>query len=328
MKAVRVHEFGDIHDLHLDTVDDPEPKAGELLIRIRAVAVNFVDLLVIGGRYQFLPPRPFSPGKLPVGEVVALGAGVEQFAVGDRVMALAEEGGYAEMLCVTASVCYKLPDELTFVDAASVSLGSDTAWFALHARARLQKGETVLVLGATGAVGHAAIQLAKASGAHVLAAVSSAERAPIALDAGADGIGDLSMGDLRESLRAQVYANNGGAGADIVLDPLGDNIFDAAIRAVGWGGRMVVIGFAAGRIPSVKANYLLVKNIEVSGLQVTDYRKRRPEQMAECMHDIFGRVGQGQLRALPSHVFALSQYQDALTLIRDRKAGKRVVLTP
>ena len=103
MKAVRVHEFGDIHDLHLDTVDDPEPKAGELLIRIRAVAVNFVDLLVIGGRYQFLPPRPFSPGKLPVGEVVALGAGVEQFAVGARVMALAEEGGYAEMLCVTAS---------------------------------------------------------------------------------------------------------------------------------------------------------------------------------------------------------------------------------
>jgi NADPH2:quinone reductase len=188
-------------------------------------------------------------------------------------------------------------------------------------------GETVLVLGATGGVGLAAMQLAKAFGARVLAGVSSLEKSDLARESGADEVIDLSRPDLRESLRQQVYAVTEKKGADVVLDPLGDEIFDAALRALAWRGRLVVIGFAAGRIPTLKANYLLLKNIEVSGLQVSDYRKRRPEQMAQCIADVFSLYEAGKIKASPTTVYAMSQFGEALTQIRDRKARGRLVLT-
>lgn len=328
MRAVTVHEFGEIDDLRYQNLPDPIPRAGEVLVSMRAVAVNFVDLLVISGGYQFLPPPPFAPGKLPVGEVTAIGTGVSNVRVGDRVLTLAEQGGYAELIAVPEPQCVPLPDSLTFVDAASMALAFDTAWFALRDRARLAPGESVLVLGAAGAVGHAAVQLAKTMGARVLAGVSSMSRAAPARAAGADAIIDLSRDSIRDALREQVFENNHGTGVDVVLDPLGGDLFDASLRALAWRGRLVVIGFAAGRIPEVKANYLLVKNIEVSGLQVSDYRKRRPEQMLACFQDVFDLYTSGQVQALPSVTYPLDQYAQALHLVRDRKADRRVVMTP
>ncbi len=216
---------------------------------------------------------------------------------------------------------------MSFVDAAAMALAYDTSWFALRDRARLGPGETVLVLGASGAVGLASIQLAKAMGARVLAGIASKDKEDIVRAAGADALIDLSRPDLRDSLRAQVYAVTDKKGADVVLDPLGGDIFDAALRALAWRGRLVVIGFAAGRIPTVKANYLLVKNIEVSGLQVSDYRKRMPEQMAACFREIFALFEAGTLKPAPIKTYPLEQVATALHDIEDRKARGRIVLT-
>src|SRR5262249_40063718 len=193
--------------------------------------------------------------------------------------------------------------------------------------ARYQIGDSVLVLGATGGVGLAAVQLAKAMGAKVLAGVSSWDKADIARDAGADAVIDLARSNLIDRLREQGFEMTLNRGADIVLDPLGADIFDAAIRAVGWRGRYVVIGFAAGRIPTVRANYLLVKNIEVSGLQVSDYRRRMPGQMRACFQEIFGLYDAGQVRPAPTTILPVVQFATALADIRDRSARGRIVLS-
>jgi NADPH2:quinone reductase len=325
MRAAIVRRFGAVETLEVGDWPEPVPGLGEVLVRVEAAPVNFVDLLVIGGKYQFLPPLPFVPGKGPAGVVTAVGVGVDALRVGDRVLAMAEAGGYAQMVAVPATQCFRLPDAMPFADAASISLGFDTAWFALRERARLCAGEWVLALGASGAVGGAAVQLAKAMGARVLGGVARVERAA---SVPADAIIDLSRDDLRDSLRAQVLAATGGHGADVILDPLGGDVFDAALRSLAWCGRLVVIGFAAGRIPEVRANYLLVKNIEVSGLQISDYRKRRPERMAECYREIFDWYVQGKVIAPPSEVLPLEQAGAALARLRDRRAGARLVLAP
>lgn len=328
MRAVVVGEFGPIDAaLKLGELPKPVPKPNEVLVEVRATAANFVDLLVIGGKYQFLPERPFAPGKLPSGVVVEVGSEVKNLTVGDRVITMAEHGGYAAYVVAPATHCYRLPDTMSFEQAAAMSLVYDTSWFALRDRGRIQPGETVLVLGATGGVGLAAIQLAKAMGAKVLAGVSSASKSDIVRDAGADEIIDLSRPDLLDSLREQVYAVTEKRGADIVLDPLGGDIFDAALRAVAWRGRVVVIGFAAGRIPTVKVNYLMLKNMEVSGLQVSDYRKRMPDQMTACFAEIFAWHRQGKLKPLPTTVYPLEQFSRALHEIEDRRVRGRIVLT-
>src|SRR5215472_6241193 len=280
MRAIVVDEFGPPERLQVGELPSPQPGRGEVLVDVHMAPVNYVDLLVVGGTYQSLPACPFIPGKGPAGVVTALGRGVTVPRVGDRVLAMAEEGGYAELTAVGADQCYRLPPRMSFVEAASLSLVYDTAWFALRERARLAPGERVLVLGASGGVGQAAVQLARALGGRVLAGVSRPERSAAVRAAGAEAVIDLSSENLRETLREQVSAATEGRGADVILDPLGGDVFAAALRALAWCGRLVVIGFAAGQIPTVKANYLLLKNIEVSGLQVSDYRKRRPAQMA------------------------------------------------
>ncbi len=329
MRAALVRGFGPVEDVTLGEVAAPMPGPDEILLRVDAVPVNFVDLLVVGGTYQFLPKLPFTPGKGPAGTILACGAGVTGLRPGDRVLAMAEIGGYAEQVCVRADQAYRLPDGLSAVAAASMSLAYDTAWFALRERGRLAGGETVLVLGASGAVGIAAIQLAKAMGARVLAGVSRPERGAAVLEAGADAVIDLSVPDLRDALREQVRAANGGDLADLVIDPIGGDAFDAALRALAWCGRLVVVGFAAGRIPSVKANYLLVKNIEVSGLQISDYRKRRPERVAECFAEIFRLYEQGHLHPPEAVTLPLAEAARGLAMVRDRASGgRRVVLVP
>jgi NADPH2:quinone reductase len=327
MRAVVVREFGPVDSARLGELPKPVPRDNEVLVEVRATAANYVDLLVIAGTYQFLPERPFAPGKLPAGVVSAVGDAVTRFKPGDRVLTMAEHGGYGEFVAVPETQCYRLPDSLSFVDAAAMSLVYDTSWFALRDRARLRAGETVLVLGASGGVGLAAIQLAKAMGARVLAAIASPDKHDMVRNAGADAIIDLSRADLRDTLRAQVHAQTKGQGADVILDPLGGDVFDAALRALAWRGRLVVIGFAAGRIPTIKANYLLVKNIEVSGLQISDYRKRMPEQIATCFAELFAMHEQGKLKPLPTTVYPLEKFATALREIKERKVRGRIVLT-
>lgn len=328
MRAVVVTEHGSYEKAELTQHPVPSVGVGEILVEVRAAPVNFADQLVIGGTYQFLPPLPFVPGKAPAGIVRAVGPGVGDFAPGDAVLAIAESGGFAELVSVAASQCYKMPSGLSFVDAAAMGVVFDTAWFALRDRARMAPGETVLVLGASGAVGNACVQLAKAFGARVLAGVSSPEKYEAVRAAGADVMIDLSQPDLLDSLRQQVRAVTDGQGADIVLDPLGGDPFDAAIRALAWRGRLVVIGFASGRIPTVKANYLMVKNIEVSGLQISDYRKRMPDRMRQCFGEIFDLYVAGRLKPAPPVTLPLSEFRTALKMIGERRAPGRIILLP
>lgn len=326
MRAIVVEAFGPPEQLRLAEMPQLVPGPGEVVVGVRAAPVNYVDLLVTGGSYQFLPPFPFVPGKGPAGVVSAVGGGVTTLQLGDRVLAMAEQGGYAEAVAVAADQCYRLPATMSFDEAASLSLAYDTAWFALRERGRLEPGETVLVLGASGGVGQAAVQLARAMGARVLAGIARPERAAAVLAAGAEAVVDLSRPNLRDSLREQVFAATDRRGVDIILDPLGGEAFEAALRALAWRGRLVVIGFAAGSIPMMRINYLLLKNIEVSGLQITDYRKRRPQQVAAAFAEIFGLYEQGKIKPAPVTIFPLESAGEALAALRDRRLTGRAVL--
>jgi NADPH2:quinone reductase len=327
VRAVVVEEFGPVENAILRDAQEPVPGEEDVLVDVHATAANYVDILLIAGKHQSRPTLPYIPGKGAAGVVRAVCAKVSGFAPGDRVLAMCEPGGgFAARLAVPATQCHRLPDAISFIDAASMALVYDTAWFALRERARYATGETVLVLGASGGVGLATIQLAKALGAKVLAGVSNPDKADLAREAGADAIVDLGRDDLRDSLRKQVYAATANHGADIVIDPLGDRFFDAAIRAVAWCGRLVVIGFAAGRIPTVAANYLLVRNIEVSGLQIGDYRKRTPDKTAACFTELFALYEAGRIRPLPTTAWPIERVGDALRAIRERAARGRIVL--
>lgn len=326
MRAIVVDQFGPPEALRARETATPVPSAGEVLVETHAAPINYVDMLVVAGTYQFLPPRPFIPGKGPAGIVTALGPGVTRLQVGDRVLAMAETGGYAEAVAVSAEQCHRLPASMPFAEAASLAVVYDTSWVALRSRARLVPGETVLVLGASGGVGHASVQLARAMGARVLGGISRPEREAAVRAAGADAIIDLSRPNLRDSLREQVYAETDGRGADIIIDPLGGEVFAAAIRALAWCGRLVVIGFAAGGIPTLKINYLLLKNIEISGLQITDYRYRRPAELVTCYAELFDFYGGGLIKPAATTVFPLDRAGEALAAVRDRRIEGRAVL--
>ncbi len=326
MRAIVFSRFGPIESATLVEREDPTPRPNEVVVTVHAAPVNFVDLLVVSGAYQFLPKPPFTPGKGPAGVVSAVGSRVDNVQVGDRVLAMAEQGGYAEKVSVAADQCYRLPPGLSFVQAAAMALAFDTAWCALRDRGRVQPGETVLVLGASGAVGLAAVQLARAMGAHVLAGIARMEKRATVQRMGADAVIDLSVADLRDNLRTQVHQLTDGRGADVVLDSIGGDVFDAALRAVAWRGRLVVIGFASGRIPTIKVNYLLLKNIEVSGLQISDYRKRWPDMMAACYTELFDWYASGKLLPLEVETYPLERAVEAMAAVRDRRANGRVVL--
>lgn len=328
MRAVLMRAFGSPETAEIAELPDPEPGPGELVVAMHAAGVNFPDLLVVEGRYQHKPPLPFTPGKELAGEVIDIGEDVISFVPGDRVMVQVEYGAFAERVVARPEQCLELPDDMPFHDAAVMGLVYQTAWFALHDRGRFQPGETVLVNGATGGVGLAAVQLVKALGGTALAGVTTPAKAEAAVAAGADHVIDLSVANLRDALREQVQAATGGKGVDVCIDMLGGDPFDAALRALAWCGRMVVVGFAAGRIPEIKANYLLVKNISVAGLQWSDYRDRTPRRMAEAQSEIFRLYREGRLRP---HIMArlkLDQAAEALALFRDRRIVGKVVLEP
>jgi len=305
----------------------PEPGPGQIRLDVHAIDVNYPDLLVIGGKYQILPERPFVPGKCAAGVVSALGAGARHCRLGDRVVAQVEHGAYAEQMLADDEDSHVTPDAMSFTDAAAMGLVYQTAHFALIDRGGFRAGDTVLVTGAGGGVGLAAVQLVKALGGRALAGTRHPGRAEAIRAAGADAIIDLGAADLREALRAQVHAATDGHGADLVLDPVGGEVFEASLRALAWRGRIVVIGFAAGRIPEVRANYLLVKNISACGLQWSDYRDRDPDWVRRVQDQLFELYQAGMLRPQMARTFPMAGFATALDLVARGEAGGKLVLT-
>lgn len=328
MRAVIVREHGPAAQHRFETVPDPVPGRGEVLIEARAIGVNFPDLMVVQGSYQHLPPRPFCPGKEVAGVVGAVGEGVTRLRPGDRVMALPEYGTYAEKVVVPENICYPMPPALPFDEGAVLALAYQTAHFALLERGAYVKGASVLVTGASGGVGLACVQLAKALGATVIAGVTSKEKGALCRRHGADHVVDLALPYLRESLRSQVYAAVGKRGVDIVLDSVGGDVFDGALRALAWSGRLVSIGFASGRVPEVKAGYLLVKNVSVSGLQWTDYRARDPERVRRVQEGLYALYGEGKLKPVITARYPLKNFAEALARFEARQVQGKIVLLP
>lgn len=328
MKAVVVRKFSENPRNHR-LEDRPQPEVGpdDVLVLVKAAAVNFPDLLVMSGKYQILPRRPFAPGKDAAGVVSFVGSNVKDLRPGDRVVAQLENGAFASAVAAPRNQVHRIPAEMSFVDAAAMGLVYQTAYFALVDRGGFRKGETVLVNGASGGVGLAAVQIVKGLGGKALAGIVSPDQADVVRAAGADDIIDLRAEVLHDALRAQVHSATDGKGADVVLDPVGGDVFDASLRALGWCGRAVVIGFAAGRIPTIKANYLLVKNIAVSGLQWSDYRTRTPARVAEVQQDLMRLYVQGAIRPHVMRTFPLEAFADAADLLASGKVLGKIVLT-
>ena len=327
MKAVWVSQFAPIDTIGVANVPSPSPGQGEVIINVVAAEVNYPDILVIEGRYQIKPPLPFAPGKCASGRIAQVGPGVTTIRPGDRVVAQTEYGAYAEQLKVRAEGCFLMPDTLPFDKGAALGLVYQTAWFALRERAQFSPGESVLVLGASGGIGVASVQLAKAFGARVvIAGVAGQESEETARAAGADHVLNLSRPGLRDWLREAVSSATQGRGVDVVIDPVGGEPNAAALRALAWCGRLVVVGFASGEIPTIKANYLLVKNISVSGIQWSDYRERTPERVIEAQKQIFSLYVAGKIDPIISHHVPLEQFAEALALLRDGHAKGKVIL--
>jgi NADPH:quinone reductase len=323
MRAALVKEFGSPSGLVVEEVPDLKPGPGEVVIEVGAVSINFPDILVVEGTYQNLPPRPFSPGKEAAGRVIAVGQGVERIAVGRRVLAMVEYGGYAEQLCVSEELVMELPDAMSYEEAAAFGLVYSTAYFGLLRRGQMKSGETVLITGAGGGVGSAGVQLAKACGARVIALAQDTAKAELARKQGADVVLTSTPATLRDDL----LAATDGKGVDVVLEMLGGDFLTQIIRATAWEGRIVVVGFASGGQNPIKPGHLLVKSISVIGLQSSDYRDRAPELMRSTMAEMFDLFVQGKLNASVDTTFPLEEAGDALQYVREGKVKGKVVLT-
>jgi NADPH2:quinone reductase len=327
MRAVYVRAFAPFETVGIEEIPDPQPGPGEVVVDVVAAEINYPDLLVIAGQYQIKPPLPFSPGKAAAGRISALGLGVRDLALGDAVSVQVEYGAYAERLKAPAEYCVKMPAGIPFHKAAALGLAYQTAWFALKDHAAFKPGEIVLVLGAAGGVGVASIQLAKALGAKmVIAGVRGESNASVAMQVGADHTIDLAIPNLTDQLRAKVYALTGDHGADVVIDPVGGEAHAAALRALAWCGRLVIVGFASGEIPTIKANYVLVKNITVTGIHWSDYRERAPERVSAAQRELFALYRQGRIDPHIGGRLPLEQFADGLRALRDGKAQGKIIL--
>ena len=324
MRAIVAHAIGPPEDLKIDQMPDPVPGPGEVLVDMKATAVNFPDLLVIEGKYQIIPPHPFVPGKEGAGTVAALGEGVEGLAVGDRVMVQVEWGTYAEKLVLPADHCFSMPDGMSFEEAAAMGIAYQTAHFALVARAGVKAGDRVLVTAATGSVGIAALQLARAFGCTVLAGVTTMSKADVARENGADHIVDLTVENLRDSIRDQVKEACGAL--DVVLESVGGEVFDGAVRALDFEGRAVIVGFTGGEIASFRTNYALLKVISVTGVNWAAYRDRDPEWVQRVQRELFDLHGEGRIAIPVQAVLPMADYVEAFDVIRGRQVRGKVIL--
>lgn len=322
MKAVLCTEWGPPERLILGERPEPRPGAGEVRIAVRACGVNFADTLLIEGKYQERPSFPFSPGLEIAGEVLGVGAGVGGLRPGDRVLAICGYGGFAEQALAPARTTVVIPESVDFRTAAAFAVAYGTAHVALEHRAGLAAGETLLVHGAAGGVGLAAVEVGKAMGATVIAAASSQEKRALALAHGATHVLDSRAGGLRE----QVKGLTGGRGVDVVFDPVGGELLAESLRCLTWEGRLLVIGFASGSIPQVPANLLLVKNISVVGVYWGGYASRKPEVITQSLRSLFGWHAEGRLRPHVSTTYPLARAADALRALRERRATGKIVL--
>lgn len=321
-RAVLCRELGPPERLALEDLPSRPLGEGEVRVALHACGVNFPDILMVAGTYQFKPPLPFTPGMESAGEVTELGPGVDGLRFGDKVITMQRQGGYAEEIVLPAAQLVPLPQGFSFVEGATFMVGYKTAYHALVQRAQLQPGETLLVHGAAGGVGLAAVEIGKGLGATVIATASSEEKLAVARARGADH----AINYARENFVDAVKSMTGGAGADVIYDPVGGDVFTQSLRCIAWGGRLLIIGFAGGTIPGVAANRVLIKGCSVIGVRAGEAGRRDPASGKVVLEALISLAGAGKLKPHVSHVLPLERFAEALELLSGRKAIGRVAL--
>jgi NADPH:quinone reductase len=324
MKAILCTRYCTPDELELADIPQPTAGPGEALVRVKAAALNFFDLLIIAGKYQVKPPFPFSPGSEFAGVVESVGAGVTDIAVGDRVLGSTGHGTAREYIAVPAKQLVKIPEKLDFERAAGLTVTYGTTLYALRERAQLKSGETLAVLGASGGVGLAAVEIGKIMGARVIACASSAEKLDFARSHGADETVNYASEDLRGALKRL----GGERGIDVVYDPVGGPYAEPAVRSLGWEGRYLVIGFAAGEIPKLPLNLVLLKSCDIRGVIWGAWVARNPQGQRALMTDIVRWCAEGKLSGHVHAAYPLAEIATALKAIADRKAMGKIVLRP
>ncbi len=322
MRAVHCVRHGMPEDLVLAEVPDPVPSAGQLLIDVHASSLNFPDVLMIQGKYQTQPPLPFAPGSEIAGVIAAIGPGVTGWQIGERVFGGTGAGGFVEKAAVPAAAMRRMPAAMDFATASGLSTTYGTSYYALKQRAALQPGETLLVTGAGGGVGIAAVELGVAMGARVIAAASSEEKLDLARSAGATEFINYSDGKLKDKVKALI----GGRGVDVIYDPVGGALFDDCMRSIAWYGRVLVIGFADGEIPKLPTNLVLLKSCQVIGVFYGAWTARDPENTAQNMREIVAMCTDGRLKPRIGARFPMERYAEALRCLMERRALGKVVL--
>jgi NADPH2:quinone reductase len=324
MRAIVVDRFMEPADLKIGEAPEPGLLPGTLQVAVKAAGCNFFDILMLQGNYQVKPPFPFVPGAELAGEVLAVGDGVKGFSVGDRVLASSGLGAFAERAVFAARGAHVMPAGMSFAEGASFPIVYPTGYAGLVHRGRLKEGETLLVHAAAGGVGIAAVQIGKALGARVLATAGGPEKCEVALRAGAD----LAIDYLAEDFAARVKEATNGRGADVIYDSVGGDTFEKSLKCIAWNGRLIVIGFAGGKIPSVAANRILLKNIEVTGLHWGAYAQNQPGSIAEVFAALFALYDAGKIRPLVFREYPLEDAGQALVDLGSRRTWGKVVLAP
>jgi NADPH2:quinone reductase len=323
MKAVLCKQFGPPDSLVVEELASPRAGPGEVVVSMKAASVNFPDVLIIQNKYQFKPPLPFSPGSELAGVVKEVGTGVQGWRPGDKVMAFTTYGAFAEEVKTEAVRLLRLPEEMSFVTGAAFVLTYGTTDHALRDRAALGSGETLLVLGASGGVGLAAVEVGKALGARVIACASSDDKLAVCREHGADATINYATEDLRERLKALTE----GRGADVIYDPVGGPYSEPAFRSIAWRGRHLVVGFAAGDIPKLPLNLALLKGAAIVGVFWGDFARREPQRFADSVRQLAKWYKEGKLRPHVSETFPLHKAAEALKRMAARQVKGKVVLT-
>ncbi len=322
MKAIIARDYGPLENLEYGDWPDPEPKAGEVVIEAEAIGMNFPDGLLVQGLYQLKPEVPFVPGMEMAGKVIAVGDDVKSLKVGDRAATVGSLGAYAERLAAPEQGVMKLPDGMPAGDACALLCGYGTSHHALKQRANLRSGETLCVLGASGLTGIAAVQIGKTMGARVIGVASTEEKRKIAKDAGADEV--IGYDNLRDDLKAATD----GKGVDVAFDPVGGDMFDALARSMGWGGRLLVIGFASGTIPKLPVNLTLVKGFSVVGVFWGSFTRKEPAVYADNMRELMGWYMEGKVKPVIDGTYRLADAASVLQRILGRGATGKLILEP
>ena len=324
MKALICREYGPPENLSVQDMPDLQPGPGEVVVRVRAAGVNFPDALIVQNLYQFKPTPPFSPGGETAGEVLAVGEGVKRVKVGDRVIALTIWGGFAEQVLAKQEQVMPMPEGLSFEVAGSLLLTYGTCLHALRDRAQLQPGQTVLVLGAAGGIGIATIELAKAMGARVIAAASTAEKLATCRAQGADEV----INYREQNLRDEVKRLTGGRGVDVVMDPVGGDYAEPALRSMAWRGRYLVVGFTDGQIPRLPLNLVLLKGCAILGVFWGDFIQREPQAAQVDLRDLIEMLAKGQIKPLISGRYSLQEAPQAILELSQRRAQGKLIVLP